>query len=318
MPFFGMADKVRKDPMGPATMGLLKSNAGQVQRLSLVEHIRSSGEHNAREVARVVRRISGTTVSPASSDITAGTNGTTGTYVLTLAASRFEADWLSVQINPCGSDVANKPYLAGYKVISDTSIEVYLKQLTSALGFEPAGNVWAAANLDFDIAIHSDPLAAGTYATGLPANSIIGDPLKPTRWNALVQNSADAYAVLDAEHDPATGEHTTRQVASRSGMWRYDGSDVNLVAGVASGITVVRASIGVYEISSSSALSAETHCFVSPDFDRDNGGDPTALYRMHVDQVDTDDWILYVYSYNRTLNTWNRDDGDFWLAMHSG
>lgn len=318
MPLLGMADKVRKDPMGPATMGLLKNNADVLRRLSLYEHIQSSGEHNAREIPRVVRRISGTTVSPSSSDITSVANGTTGTYVLTLASGRFNAEWIACQINPCGSDVANKPYMVGYKVVSSTSIEVYFKKLTAALGFEPAGNVWAATNVDFDIAIHSEPLSPGSYSTALPLNSVIGDPLKPTKWNALVQNSADVHKVLDAEHDSTTGEHATRQVASRSGMWRYDGSTVSLEAGVASGISISRSSAGVYAITSSGALTTQTHCFVSPDYDRGNGGDPAALYRMHVLQNSTTSWTLYAYVFNRALSTWDRDDGDFWLAMHSG
>lgn len=318
MPFLGMADKVRKDPLGPASLGLLKSNAGLVQRLSLFEHIRSSGEHNTREVPRVVRRISGTSVSPSSSDITAVANGTTGKYVLTLAAARFDADWMSVQINACGSDVANKPYMSGFRVVSSTSLEVYFQKLTSTLGDVGNPNTWADANVDFDIAIHSNQLAAGAYTNALPANSVIGDPLLPVRWISLVQNAADAYAVLDAEHDAATGEHTTRQVASRSGMWRYDGAAMNLVAGVASGVSVARVGTGSYEITTASPLAAQTHCFVSPDFDRDNGGNQDNVYRMHVLQVATDKWHLYAYTYNTIDFTWVRADGDFWLAMHNG
>jgi hypothetical protein len=317
MPFLGMAGKVRNDPMGPASMGLLKSNAELVRRLSLAEHIQSSGEHNAREIPRVVRRISGTTVSPSSTDITAVTNGTTGKYVLTLAGSRFDADWMAVQINPCGTDVANKPYMSGYRVVSATSLEVYFKKLTSTLGDVGDPNTWADVNVDFDIAIHSSRLAAGSFPTDLPANSVTGDPLKPTRWSALVQNAGDVYAVLDAEHDVSTGEHTTRQVASRSGLWRWDGVAVNLEAGIADAISVSRTSAGVYEVTSSSALSTQTHCFVSPDFSR-YAGSSTDILRMHVNQVNTTKWELYVYSYNTSDFTWSRADGDFWLAMHNG
>lgn len=316
MPLFVMADKVRKDPMGPASMGALKNNADLVRKLSLVEHI-NTGEHNTREVPRVVRRISGTTVSPASTDITAVTNGTAGTYVLTLAAGRFDANFITCQINPCGADVANKPYLVGYKVVSSTSIEVYFKQLTSALGYDPAGNVWSGGtNIDFDIAIHSEPLTIGSYPTALPSNSLLGDPLKPSRWNALVKNAADAYVVLHGEHITTTGTHFTRQVASHSGMWRYNGSSVALAAGVAPTISVTRSSLGIYAIAASSALNTVTHCFASPDTARLNSGDPTKIYRMHVRQTSTTAWTLYSYSYDRTIFKWNLDDGDFWLAMH--
>lgn len=316
MPLFGMASKVRKDPMGPATMGLLKNNADIARRLAIYEHI-STGEHNAREVARVARRISGATVSPASTDITAVTNATAGTYVLTLAAGRFNATWMTCQINPCGADVANKPYLTGFQVISSTSIEVYLKQLTSALGFDPDGNSWSTGtNVDFDIAIHSETLAPVGYTTALPANSLIGDPLKPTKWNALVQNSADVQIIQTAEH--SSGIHNTRQVASRSGLWRYNGATVALVAGVADSITVTRSLMGIYAVASSKVLNAETHCFVSPDYARLNSGDPADLFRMHCRQTSTTAWTVYVYKFNRSLLTWSLADGDFWLAMHGG
>lgn len=319
MPFLGMPSKVRNDPLGPSSLGLLKNNADLLRRFALFEHIQSSGEHNAREIPRVVRRISGTTVSPSSTDITSVTNPSAGRYVINLAANRFDADFIACQINPCGADVANKPYLVGYQVISSTQIEVYLKQLTADLGFDPAGNVWSAGtDLDFDIAIHSNPLAAGSWPTALPADTISGDTFKPTRWNALVKNAADLYKVLDAEHDPSTGAHTTRQIASRSGLWRYDGTNVTLIAGSASGITVSRSSTGIYAISSSSALTAQTHCFVSPEYRRNYGGDASTMYRMHVLQNSTTSWTLYSYSFNRTNETWNRADGDFWLAMHSG
>lgn len=317
MPFLGMVDKVRQDPMGPAAMGLLKNNAELVRRLALVEHIASTGEHNAREIPRVVRRISGTTVSPASSDITSVVNGGAGVYTLTLAGARFDADWMSVQINPCGADVANKPYMIGYHVISATSIAVYLHKLTSTFGDAGDPNTWAATNIDFDIAIHSEPLAAGSFSTGLPSNSIMGDPLKPTRWSALVKNAGEVYAALEAEHDPATGEHLTRQVASRSGLWRYDGAAMNLVAGEASGISVSRTGTGVYEITSSAALSTQTHCFVSQAYSEEMGN-PSDILKMYVTQVSTTRWDLYCYAHNTTDFTWDRADGDFWLAMHNG
>ena len=316
MPFMGMPTKVRKDPMGPSTMGLMKNNAAFVQQLALYEH-NSAGEHNIREVARVVRRISGTTVSPSSTDITAVTNGTTGTYVLTLASGRFDAAWMTCQINPCGAGVASKPYLTGYKVISSTSLEVYIKQLTPALGYDPAGNVFAASNCDFDISIHSEPLAVGTYATDLPAESVVGDPLKPSRWNALVQAAGESYAALAPEHT-AAGVHNTRQVACASALFRYDGSVISLVSGVATGISITRTSIGQYAIASSSALTTQTHCFVSPDHMRTNSGNGSELYRMHALQSSTTAWVMYIYSFNRALSTWNRADGDFWLAMHKG
>lgn len=306
--------------MGPSTMGALKNNAEFIRRVYPLEHIISTGEHNTPEVARVVRRISGTTVSPSSSDITAVTNPSAGKYVLTLATSRFDANFIICQINPCGAGVASKPYLAGYKVVSATSIEVYIKQLSSALGYEPAGNTWSAGtSVDFDIAIHSSILSGGSsWPTALPSNSVVGDPLKPSRWDALVGNAADIHKSFDVEHDPATGAHTTRQISSYSGLWRYDGLSMSLVAGEASDISVSRSSAGIYAVTSAKTLTTQTHCFVGPDYARSNGGSSSEMYRMHVLQNSTTSWTVYTYAFDWTTSVWNRVDGDFWLAMHSG
>lgn len=314
-----MTTKVRKDPLGPATLSLLKNNAQWVRTMALGEHM-LTGEHNAREVPRVVRRISGTSVSPSSTDITAVANGTTGTYTLTLASGRFSTDFMSVQINPCGADVANKPYLAGYQVISATSIEVYLKQMSAALG-DGGSNAWTAANVDFDIAIHSVQLDPGAFATDLPAASVIGDPFVPAKWDALVQNSADVQQVLAVEHGDNSGDHETRQVATYSGLWRYNGSSFSCVAGSANfgaDFTITRSSTGIYQIDCSKTLTTQTHAFVCPDWARLNSGDSEALYRMHVLQDSTTQWHLYSYRYKRTNDTWDRFDGDFWLALHPG
>jgi len=315
MPFLSLLAKVRKDPMGPATMRLLKSNADWARTAVTIEHM-TTGEHNAREVPRVVRRISGTTVSPASTDITSVTNPATGTYVLTLATSRFSPDWMTAQINVCDSDVANKPYSAHYEVVSATELRVYIKKLSSALGYEPAGNTWVAANAAFDIAIHSETLATGSFANALPS-SIFGDPLKPTRWNALVQASADLYKLMDAEHD-TDGTHTTRQVAAYSGMWRYNGSSVSLDAGTAVDLSVSRSSAGVYAVSSVKTLTTETHGFLAPDTPRSNGGDGLEVFLMHCRQTSTTAFTVYVYKFNRATKVWDRADGDFWLALHKG
>ncbi len=313
MTYRAIPTRVRKDPIGVGTLNDLVGNDAYLRELIQAEHIVSTGEHNAWEVPRVCRQISGTTVSPSSSDITGVTNPATGKFVLTLAASRFSAD-CRLQVNVQASDA--KPYLAGAKVVSATSIEVYLQGLTSALG---AGNAWAAANQPFDIAIHSDPLAAGSFNV-LPTvpdlGRALGDSIAVTGCiNPLVQDSADIQAALIAEH--TTTQHNVRQVAKRAGMVRWDGA-----AYVADGATdfsaYTRVSAGVIQVDFADVGTVPVSAFACPDWPRTTGSGGTADMANIINCVGTSDTrvTVKIYQWASVAKTWSAADGDFFLAVY--
>lgn len=316
MTYRTIATKVRKDPLGLFTLGALADNDAYLRELLLAEHIASTGEHNAWEVPRVVRQISGTSVSPSSSDITGVTNPSTGKYVLTLASSRFTTD-CRLQVNVQAQDAyASKPVLAGATVASATSIEVYLQGLTSALG---AGNAWTAVNLPFDIAIHSEPLAPGGFSTGyaLPdVGSSLGDAITSAGLiNPLVTSSALLNAAFIAEH--STTAHNVRQVAKRAGMVRFDGSDY-VADGATDFTTYTRVSAGVIQVNFADAGTTPVSAFACPDWQRTPAAAGSNLEQNVINCIGTSDTqvTVKIYQWASGALTWSAADGDFFLAVY--
>jgi hypothetical protein len=306
--------KVRKDPLGPATLRALVNNDEFLRGAMFREHLVSTGEHNAWEVPRVCRQISGTTVSPSSTDITGVTNPATGKYVLTLAASRFSTD-CRLQVNVQGSDA--KPYLAGAKVASATSVEVYIQGLTSALG---AGNAWAAANQAFDIAIHSEPLDNDNLPP-LPTAPLRGltlddDITEAGCINPLVYDSAIINAALIAEH--TTTAHNVRQVAKKAGLVRFQGGTTYAADGTTDFTSYTRVSAGVVQVDFADVGTAPVSAFACPDWSRVTAAAGVASDSFIVNCVGTSDTrvTVKIYKWDPSGLTWAAADGDFFLAVY--
>lgn len=311
MPYVALPSKVRKDPLGPGHLGALKANALWLRDLLSREHIVSTGEHNALEVPRVVRRVNGTTVSPSSTDITSVTNPGTGQYVVNLAASRFSTD-IRAQLNVKPEGV--KPHLGVITPVSATVVNVQTFALTSALG---AGNVWAATALQFDLALHSGPLDAGSWAT-TPDDRFSGDYLDDGAlgWNAYVQSDADMRAQFLAAHTTA-GLHNVREVAKASGMVRWDGGTGYTVPTDNQRITsATRASIGRVTVTLTDTLTSPLHCFVAPDYSRLGGGLASQVLIVNAWEASTTSIDVRIYAYDPSAKTWALADADFFLAVH--
>lgn len=307
MPYSYLLSKAQNDPLGPNYLKALTANLGWLRWIAGNQHIQATGEHNTTIVPRVCRRISGTTVSPASSDITAVTNPATGKYVLTLAGGRFTTD-LRVQINAAGD--ATKPHTVTWRAVSATSLEVYIHKLTSTLGV--AGNTWAAANSDFDIAIHSEPLALGTW-NALPVGWSRGDFFdhRTTGWNTLVQESAELQKHLIAEHT-AAGEHNVRQVAKYDGRITWDGA-IYRQGGFSS---IARTSAGIITVDYPS-LTTPINSFICVDYARTAGTGTAGDWLIaNVVQTSGTRVTVYIYQWDTTNLWWQVADSDFFLAVH--
>ena len=312
--------KAANDPLGPGTMNVFRQNQQHLRAMIARDHLVDTGEHNAWEVARVCRRItSAPAVSPSSSDITAVTNPSTGRYVLTLASGRFTAD-MRIRLNPLPESV--KPLIATCKIVSATSVEVYIKKLTSTLG--SAGNAWAAVNTGFDISIHSQPLEQATWPHGIgswgrnaEANgyglSGGGNNTTPFGYSAIVSDSAQFYARLTAEHTSA-GEHNVRQVAKTSGRVVYNGSTYKSFDVVDPFTTYTRVSTGVVQLDHPS-YTTPVSAFVCPDYERNNGGTnvPTIINCIDTSATRT---TVSIYKWDAANSWWQVADADFWIDLH--
>ncbi len=316
--------KAANDPLGPGTMNVFRANQQHMRAMIARDHLVDTGEHNAWEVARVCRRItSAPAVSPASSDITldpnpAISNPSTGVYVLGLTSGRFTTD-MRIRINPLPESA--KPLIATYKIVSATSLEVYIKKLTSTLGV--AGNTWALVNTGFDISIHSQPLQQATWPHGIgswgrnaEANgyglSGGGNNTTPFGYSSIVSDAAQFYARLTAEHTSA-GEHNIRQVAKASARVVYDGSTYKCFDAV-DPFGYTRASTGVVYVDHAS-YTTPVSGFVCPDFERYNGGIDGPIIINSIDTSATRTTVT-IYKWDTANSWWQVADADFWIDLH--
>lgn len=326
MPFSKINPKMANDPLGPGTLNAMRGNIAHNRMVAMKEHLISTGEHNAWEVSRRTFRVTGTTVTPAgaTSDITAVTNPSAGRWVLTLAAGRFTTD-IRVEINPQPESV--KPLIASFKIISATSIEVYIHKLSSALG--AVGNTWALVNTSFDIAIHSAPLAQTAWSSGLPvlwgrnaaANGYGlaggGSNSAPFGWSSMVLGMATLQQLLTAAHTSA-GVHNVREVAKAAGRvyWDSAGSKYTSVQSPFSGYTYTRSSAGIILIDHP-AWTAPINSFVYPDYSRYSAGSDSPIVINAVDTSTTRTTIT-IYQWITPLGWWQAADADFFLTQHQG
>jgi hypothetical protein len=322
--FLPLATKVRNNPLGPQSLSVLQQNLLFLQSLAGAEH-RVDGEHNTVQVPRACVSVvwSGATysISPSSIDVQAVSNPAVGTVQLTLAGGRFDATALRAQINIKANGLESKPWLFGYQATSATSVTVYLKQLSSALG---AGNAWADADGSFDIAFHSLPLPRGAWLNGEDTKQR-GDTLteRSDDWNALVAAHGQMQAARLVAH-LTTGAHNVREVAKVYGHIVYGSSSYAAAsppasasaAGVFTGPTWV--SQGICELNFAHALTTPLQTFICPDYARASGGTAQTGYLIGVKETSSTKATAYIYRYDSVANTWARADTDFFFVTHGG
>ncbi len=338
MPYSVLPATARRTPLGPNRLNTMLGNLAWLRRGFAKAHLASTGEHNAMEVSRVCRKVNysaGTySLADASTDITALTKVATGHCRLTLAAGRFTAADIRPQININGTGIETKPYLVRFEVTSATQVEVYISQLSSALG---AGNTWAAADESFDIALHSQPLTATNwdacpFGTGrrFPTDSwargqTVGAPGYFSGvvqdYNEMLWCQANWRKRFLAEHD-STGNHNTRQVARHfvQGRFRTAGTYDKIQQLSSTTITLAEAAVGQVTVTFSAALVAGISCFLAPDWTRQDSsaGSSGNLTIMHAKVDSTTQTTVWMYRYDRTTDTWDRARADFWAVWHGG
>lgn len=325
MPFRGIQTKAQNDAVGPGSLNIMRSNILYLRSLLDYEHL-STGEHNAQNIPRVCRRITGAAVinpSP-SADITAATNPATGQYTLTLAANRFTTEGMRLQISPIGEVGVYKPAIATYTINSATSVDVWIKRLTSTLG--SAGNAWAATNMAFDVAIHGAPLAqtAWTEMRGGPwrrANAVEGyglmgggDQTNPNHWSGMVRQMAVLQSALTAEHTGA-GAHDSRHIAKYASNVVFT-TGPNKYAPANGLLNCTYVSSGVFDIDYS-AIGTPVSVFVCPDYSRTAGGtDRPTIINVNPDYTAGTVSRVHCYQWNAGSSWWETANMDLFIAIH--
>jgi len=318
MGYLTLPTAARKDPLGPGRLNALRGNLGWLRSLHAKEHNPGTGEHNCMEVPRIVTRFdyaAGYTKNPAGTDdVSSISNPAVGEVVLTLAANRFSANNTLVEVSCAGEA---RPCVAAYKLTSATSLTIYLRELTSALG---AGNAWAAVDRTFNVAIHAPPTSV-TAAAALPASVLRSDTMRSPDdllWNAHVLQQQTLKSMVGAAHTLWTGVHAVRTVAKYvdariafdSATPKYTESGAEIIS------TYV--STGIVDLAYSSLN--PSHPFLSVDYARTSPtpGSADDIFVVNTSQTSNTTTRAYLYKYDASANTWARGDADFFAVIYGG
>lgn len=326
--------KVRNDPLGAAGYSRLAIERYRWNEETYVkEHLLVAGasagaigEHNAPEVPREVGSVE-LVGGPAYTNhnfryATSCTRTALGTATLNLNSAPYaNVSSMAVQVQNCSESGINKPCLTGHLISSTSAIVFYNEYLSSALG---AGQTWAPEDTNFCVAIHGPPLGSGARA-GLGPGKQRGDFLTDYNTDHNLNLAAElalrsAYLV---EHDSA-GEHINREVARtwasvgvRSGGGVYDLLDTSARLP----LTVSRPGAGICRLTTATAWSLDAQPFVTPDFQRLNGGVEEDIYVSVTPRslITTTTIDVYLYKYTPgSPGTWARADTDFFVAVYAG
>lgn len=312
-PFVDMQSRARKDPLGPLTFNQLGRNIEAVQGLAALEHIASTGRHNALEVPRVLGRsvwggASYTDYLYSDTNYyTSSSNPATGEVDFVLNSAGFTLPYVVPMAACCDEDVLNKPWLINVSLVSTSSVKVYLSKLSSALG---AGNTWAAANGSFSLGLHSLPVAA------FPSLSAIGNKQRRDfltegvgDWNSIVAAQGSARKLALVEHD-SSGNHNAVQVARETGFVTYDAGVVKYNVSAGDIASVSRVSQGICTVTTTRTFSATSAMAVFLEVMPVSNLDLwIANYRI----TSTTTFVVYLYRYS--AGVWNRADGDFFISV---
>ncbi len=323
--------KVRKDPLGAVGYSSLIDRAKWAERQFLAEHLATNvgggaGEHNAAEVPREVGAIYVSGGGPVFDlegfrHATGVANPATGTFEVALDSNVYPSvDAMTVQIQNTSENGINKPCLSSFTINSSSEIVVYQKKLFSALG---AGNVWAAEDTTFSMAIHGAPIGVGVPGTpGIRKQR--GDELSSTVTdiNQQIQFDADLREKFLLDHN-ASGQHINCEVGQTWAHVEVDsgGGAYSIVAtGTRNPLTVTRLSLGVVRLTNTTPWVLPAQPFVTTDYQRANGGAEEDTYNSPCPRslVTTTTFDVFLYKYDFIANTWARADTDFFVVVHAG
>lgn len=304
-----MGQVARKDPLGPVRLNQLDSNTRWADDLQRVEHL-ANGEHNALEVPWVLGHVEGTTGYLFDTGYGGGTiaNPATGAFTVNVASGVLTLPAASVIANVAQNAIESKPHLITWEGVSDTSIKVRIRELSSALG---AGNSWADVNRNFDIAIHAP--AQSPEASLLNAfNPKVRRGFlteAATDWNALAQNTALVWNAARLEHD-ADGAHNLNRIA-KAVWWGRPSAGPSFTTTLKQGIKALTyVSTGVVEVQTDATFSATTAmaCFVEA-----QPSSTDELVIVNGRGFDTTHFRFYTYVYS--AGNWARADRPLFASM---
>jgi hypothetical protein len=325
MAFKSLTSKVRRSPLGYASVNNVLENLDSNYRLLAREHL-DSGVHNALEIPRAVGTChynSGWTLVGASDSALSITSNGTGDITVNLDDDFFPGTPLIVRAAGMAG-TGSVFYLVSHEVLSRTQVRFEV--------WEYASGGFTKANASFCFAIHAEPLPATRSASWNDIDRrgrAVHQGLDATLWSDMLENDTFLRAALLQEHTSA-GAHNSREVPRLVAGIRYNGGTSYSVAYQSGGISSLsRVSAGVIDITLTGSTflnetSPEVQVFVNA---IENG----AIYAAWVPTAgltNTGDYLttmrVYLYKNASTFpaggfnssNTWAATDNRFNLALH--
>lgn len=304
-----MGQVARKDPLGPVRLNQLDSNTRWADDLQRVEHL-ANGEHNALEVPWVLGHVEGTTGYLFDTGYGGGTiaNPATGAFTVNVASGVLTLPAASVIANVAQNAIESKPHLITWEGVSDTSIKVRIRELSSALG---AGNAWADVNRNFDIAIHAPAQSPEASLLNAFSPKVRRNFLTEaaTDWNALAQNTAIAWNAARLEHT-AAGAHRVNRIA-KAVWWGRPSAGPSFTTTLDEGVdSITYNSTGVVTVTTRATFTAATAmaCFCEA---QPATADEMVIVNGRALSTTTFRFYTYVYS----AGSWARADRPLFASM---
>lgn len=320
-PFTSMSPaRVRRDPLGPTTLNQLEVNIAAVDELARVEHF-AAGGHNALEIPFVLGHLDDGATPTGYLFDTAFGGGTlarpsTGRYTVSVVAGVISTSLggdiqAMVLANIADSAIESKPHTITTEWVSDQSLQLRVRELSSALG---AGNSWASVNRDIDVAAHALPqdIDASLLSSYLLKQRREYLTEAATDWNALVGNQGKVRKAALVEHTSA-GLHSANRIAKAVAWTRWTGAAqvLDFDEGCAS---ISRVSQGVVEIVMDANFSATTTMACFPETQPATLGELVITNgRGFATGAGTSAFRFYTYAYSG--GNWARADRSFFAAM---
>ncbi len=316
------AARVRGNPLGHVGLKQTANNFDILARGIEREHFVSGAKatHNALEIPRAVGRVGYSagsySLSNFNTSVASVASSASGSIEVTVDGDYYDSTGRVFALINCNDEfVADKPWVTGFEWVSATSVRVYQRSLTSALG---AGNTFAANDQRFDLALFSLPVIDGDlidngYTHPRFMDFVQGGGLRAvddelTNIRGLVRNQGRWMAQYALGHDVGSNEHTALETAREVGTI-INTAGTYSVSADADFASVSKIGTGQVEITLSGSYTnaASLHPFAHAD-NIGTGWINTNVYATAADKI-------RVYSYNFDGTNWARVDTSFFVVL---
>jgi hypothetical protein len=313
---------IRNNPLGPVTLNQFQANIHTIDALVLMEHF-DDGQHNALEIPWILGHVNsvttgymfntayggGTITRPSTGHVRV--SAVSGVIPLLNTPTGSDVPAAAALGNVSDSSVATYPHVIEVELVSDTTIEMRTRRMTSTLG--APGNVWADVDVSTDLAIHAQKQPVDVSLLGPGLLKVRRDFLteQATDWNSLARNQATVYKALSLEHTSA-GAHLVNRIAKAWGWFKPAAGPIFSIVDSERVSSVTRVSTGVVQVNLSDTLSSVN---VASCFPQAQPATADELIIINGYCTSTTQFTFYIYAYSVAEDQWTRADRSFSAAM---